>query len=672
MSSPEIRRCPECAAELPASAEGGALCPSCLLRLGLASAEPGDDQTSPPGATNIGPRGAGPSGDDATEPELPAGTRIGHYEIRAPLGAGGMGRVYLAHDLDLRRDVALKLLAPAIAGDPAALSRFRREARALAALKHPGVVTVYSVEEMDGVPFLTMELVEGVTLERVIAPGGMPLEKFLGLSVELARAVAAAHARGIVHRDLKPGNVMLAKGGGIKVLDFGLAKPLGLAPAEISTATQTEQGALLGTVRYMSPEQLQARPIDFPSDVFSLGIVLYEMATGAHPFPSDSLAGLISAILRDAPARLDTRRNQLPHELERIVGRCLEKDPALRYPSAAELAADLERLSRGGAGKESRSRRHFGRTLGVAALLAVALGLGWIALRSEHREEGGGRAIEEPDSNRGRAAIATAPPSRSDPSPTRGATPAPATANERESTSAATAPEPLGRATGAGSGPGREATSSASASSAPSDSSASAGVAPPVGAEAAEFFVEARLFRQRGGGAERLVTGSRVAPGDELFLDFHASRALFVYVLNEDELGQVHVLFPLAGGELANPLAGGTHRLPGTRSGKALSWQVSTPGEEEHLLVIASPHRLDALELALAEIPQASGRAPVYARLPEPAVSKMRGIGGLVERPGGESGPSDRLSSRVLRLVDGRESAEGVWIRKIDLENPVG
>ena len=262
-----------------------------------------------------------------------------------------MGEVYRATDTTLGRDVALKVLPARMAADPDRLERFRREARAVAALNHPHIVTIHSVEEADGVHFLTMELVEGRSLERLVPDGGLPLDRILAIAVPLADALAYAHERGIVHRDLKPANVMVTGDGRVKVLDFGLAKVLsvaqGLNPAfdaTITSAGQTAVGVVMGTPAYMSPEQVAGRPVDHRTDLFSLGVLLYEMASGGRPFEGASSAELASAILRDTPRPLGEIRTDLPPDLARLICRGLEKDPALRIQTAREVFTELQAL----------------------------------------------------------------------------------------------------------------------------------------------------------------------------------------------------------------------------------------------------------------------------------------------------------------------------------------
>jgi predicted ATPase len=271
------------------------------------------------------------------------GQTLAHYRITAAIGAGGMGEVYRATDTKLGRDVALKVLPAETAASPERLARFQREARTVAALNHPHIVTIHSVEEANGVHFLTMELVEGEPLDRVIPRKGLPIQQIRKIALALADALAAAHDKGIVHRDLKPANVMVARDGSVKVLDFGLAKVIDAAPgeSELSTEMRTREGIVMGTVPYMSPEQVQGRALDQRTDIFSLGVMLYEMATGRRPFEGRSSADLFAAILRDAVPPVTDVRADLPAYLARAITRCLEKDPNRRIQTARDLAAEL-------------------------------------------------------------------------------------------------------------------------------------------------------------------------------------------------------------------------------------------------------------------------------------------------------------------------------------------
>jgi serine/threonine protein kinase/tetratricopeptide (TPR) repeat protein len=278
---------------------------------------------------------------------LERGGRFGPYEILGPLGAGGMGEVYAARDPRLRREVALKMLPGDTAEDPERLARFEREARAVAALNHPGIVTIHAIEEIEGRRVIVMERVSGCSLRSVLDAGELPLRRALEIAAEVADALSTAHERGVVHRDLKPANVMLSAEGRVKVLDFGLAKRVdeGAGDSEAPTDTRTEEGLVVGTLPYMSPEQLRGQRVDARTDVFSLGVMLYEMAAGVRPFRGESRADLMSAILREDPRPLDTVRPGLPPRLLRLVERCLQKDPRRRVQAATDLRHQLQDLA---------------------------------------------------------------------------------------------------------------------------------------------------------------------------------------------------------------------------------------------------------------------------------------------------------------------------------------
>jgi TolB-like protein len=283
------------------------------------------------------------------------GRQLGAYRLDAYLGAGGMGAVYRAHDPRLGRDVAVKVLPRAWAADASRRARFEREARAVAALKHPHICTIHDVGDADGVDFLVMELIDGVTLGELIGRNGLKLNEALSYAVQIAGALAAAHDTGIVHRDLKPANIMVNQKGLVKVLDFGVAKlskPGSASPASTGAPRSlTEEGAIVGTVAYMSPEQAEGRNVDARSDIFSFGSVLYEMVTGRSPFQGDTRISTLSAIVHQEPPPMGGGSTNVPPELERIIVRCLQKDPMRRIQHAGDVRLALEELK-----EESRSR----------------------------------------------------------------------------------------------------------------------------------------------------------------------------------------------------------------------------------------------------------------------------------------------------------------------------
>ena len=317
---------------------------------------------------------------------LPAGTRVGAYEVIAPLGAGGMGEVYRARDLRLARDVAIKVLPAELSADAGRLKRFEKEARSASALNHPSIVTIYEIGSADSVAYIAMELVEGKTLRELIFPGPLPVKRLLHLAAQIADGLARAHEAGIVHRDLKPENVMVTKDGRVKILDFGLAKPApGLDGAEgtnLPTETGTGAGVILGTVGYMSPEQASGQPVDFRSDQFSFGSMLYELVTGKRAFQKKTGVETLSAIIQAEPEPIGTLNAQTPAPLRWIVERCLAKDPEDRYGATRDLARDLATLrdhltDAAGVGAAPaptrRSRKTWGLVLAALAVLAVGV-----------------------------------------------------------------------------------------------------------------------------------------------------------------------------------------------------------------------------------------------------------------------------------------------------------
>src|SRR6266404_7599802 len=285
---------------------------------------------------------------------LSPGVRLGPYEILDAIGAGGMGEVYRAKDTRLDRTVAIKILPAHLSSDPLSKQRFEREAKTISSLNHPHICVLYDVGSQDGVDYLVMECFEGETLVKRLEKGALSLEQVLKYGMQIADALDKAHRNGVVHRDLKPGNIMLTATGA-KLLDFGLAKPA-VAPASVATLTaaasqttpMTQEGTIVGTFQYMSPEQVEGKELDGRSDIFSFGAVLYEMLTGQRAFPGKSQLSVASAILEKEPAPISTIQPLTPPALDRAIRRCLAKDPEERWQTARDLLLELKWIAEGG------------------------------------------------------------------------------------------------------------------------------------------------------------------------------------------------------------------------------------------------------------------------------------------------------------------------------------
>jgi len=322
---------------------------------------------------------------------LPSGSRLGPYEIVAPIGAGGMGEVYRARDARLHREVAVKVLPDSFSDDPDRLRRFEQEARAASALNHPGILTIHDFGEHDGAPYVVSELLEGQTLRERMTGAELPLRKAVDYATQIARGLAAAHEKGIVHRDLKPENVFVTKDGRVKILDFGLAKlsrPELAVPATETPTAGTEPGTILGTVGYMSPEQVRGLPADHRSDIFSFGAIVSEMLTGRRAFHGSSPVETMSAILREEPVGLSETSVTTPAALVRLVHHCLEKEPSERFQSIGDVAFNLESLSTASSSpsvplmagaRPGKPVRAATRMLPAIAAVLAALALGYVA-----------------------------------------------------------------------------------------------------------------------------------------------------------------------------------------------------------------------------------------------------------------------------------------------------
>jgi eukaryotic-like serine/threonine-protein kinase len=517
----------------------------------------------------------------------------GDLAILGKIGEGAFGAVFRARDGKLQREVALKLLWPADAApDPA---RALKEARLLARIRHPNVVTVYGADHIRGRVGLWMELVKGRTLAELIrARGAFGAREAALIGLDLCRALAAVHGAGLLHGDIKAHNVMREEGGRTVLMDFGTGKDL-----NVDRRAGHVVNDFAGTPLYLAPEVFEGQPRTKATDIYGLGVLLYHLVTDSYPVQGRTREDVHAAHRRQERHHLRDVRPDLPEEFVQAVQCALDPDPRQRYQGAGAFESALARLL--GATPEvergwltANARRIAFAATAVAIVLTV--GIAYLAMD---------RRSSQPDTA---AAVA--------------------------------APSPQ----------------------------------PPPAAAAPAYTMEAALYRAVDGGRSRLSFGSRVEPGDHLFAELRSSVPTYVYIVNEDDLGESHMLFPLPGQSLANPLpAGQPHRLPGKQEDQEVFWVIDKAGGREHFTIFASPTRLDVLERAFDRLPRPEiGKPILSARLPTETVTALRSVGGLAPAP-----PSNRPATGPLtetsgakRLGDTAETTSGVWVRQLMLDNP--
>jgi tRNA A-37 threonylcarbamoyl transferase component Bud32 len=481
--------------------------------------------------------------------------RWGDFVLLERIGGGAHADVYRAWDPGLRREVAVKRMrasSPRTA-DP---SSMREEARAIARVRHPNVVTVHGVEEHDDRWGLVMEYVRGTDLERLVeGRGALSVVDVVRLGREVGAALAAVHAQGLLHRDVKPANVIRDEQGRHVLVDFGL----GVRSDGVGRATLPS-----GTPMYMAPEVLAGAAPTPRSEVYALGMVLVRALTGRQPFDVATLDALTKAAATGPPRSVRAGRPDVPRPLDAIVRRAVAPNPADRFERVDEMVGALERLS--------APRPLLGRVRRVAVLVAASAIVAFFAMRNQ----------------------------------------------------------------------------------------------------ASVYDVDASLLRRDEAGIARLASGDRVALGDRISLRVRASRETWIYVLNEDEVGQRFLLFPQPSFDLANPLPADTElMLPGTIAGQENAWTITSRGGREHFLVVASPRPIPEIEADLARIPAPEpGRAPQYATVGDAAVERLRGAGGLVEVDSRRGTDASSDAFEHFRDLSGRERVHGVWVRHVVLENP--
>ncbi len=505
----------------------------------------------------------------------------GHLRVLGPIGQGSFGAVYRAWDSKLERHVALKLVLPSGVSNAFDLSRALREARLLARVRHPNVVSVFGADCHDDCFGLWMELVNGLTLEELLkTQGTMSAREAMAIGVDLCHALAAVHRARLLHRDIKASNVMRENGGRIVLMDLGAGRRM--------PAFDEPVDPLAGTPLYLAPELLAGAKPSAASDIYSVGVLLYHLVTGKYPVAGTSRDEVARA--HEGKARISLRdvRPDLPTAFIDTIDRALSPEPGLRYRTAGEFGSALAALAGVRYERDSRPWVDWRIAAGAVAVTGVLL-VGVAQMRRD----------------------APAEPERAAPSAAKVAAPA-------------------------------------------------------------SYDVMAAFYAVRNGQNVRLTTGSRVAPGDHLFLTLDVSRPVYVYVINQDEAGSAYLLFPLPGNETQNPVAlNAANRLPGFRKGEAHYWEVTTAGGREHFLVYVAPERLTDFEQMLAVLPRAEDDRPVDAvPLTARAVGALRGVGGLAPARERATVPSIPGFPDLKPLPETREAATGVWARRISFDNP--
>jgi serine/threonine-protein kinase len=576
---------------------------------------------------------------------LPAPRKVwGPLEIREKIGEGAFGEVYRAWDRNLDREVALKLLKKDTSAKGSLGSTVLREGRLLARVDHPNVVTVHGVETHEERVGLWMEFVRGRSLEALLREQGkLGAREAALIGIDLCRALAAVHGAGLVHRDIKAQNVLRREGGRILLMDFG-------AGLDVRSVEGRADRGISGTPLYIAPEVLRGEGATARSDVYSLGVLLYRLVTASYPIDATSFQDLRDKHARHEAKLLRDVRSDLPEAFVKAVERALAWDAGERFSTAGQMEQALSAalgMDAAPAAPVAAEPRAAGRrwpwvaaAAAVVVLILAVAALGQLGLLRWPATAERAEAAREPSQ------------------PSQPATEPPATTIVQTDLPA------QGEVVDAGPAESPEAT--------PRPGTPAPGRAAPAPPVSKAYTVEASLIRvSEQGRRERLQPGGQLALGDQLSLEFEASKDVYVYVINEDEQGHAYSLFPLPGLDLENPLPGGRrHVIPGRRGDQELSWVVDSPGGREHLLVLASPERLIEFEAEMSLL--ARPRAGQIAQpIPEDVQVKLRGIGSLAESTApARAGSAGRLFHLAQQLAGESEVVEGAWLRHIELANP--